>query len=96
MVTRTAEMTKDSSVQMKRNELMQDFLSVQNKAMEEHDQHAVTETTKSEEAALHADKEADGHGYEASERQKKEDETEKGSEPEHLVPAETHIIDITV
>ncbi len=56
MITRTAELAKDATSQLKRGELAQDYLAVQAKALAEHEQGVVQKAQKPHEALIQKDK----------------------------------------
>lgn len=99
MVTRAAEYAKESSVQQRKNELLQDYLSVQAKVAETQEKQKVAKTVQAEAAGIQLDKDAEGyggHGYDSS-SEEPSDETDRNQELlNQLLDTEEHAIDIKV
>lgn len=99
MVTRAAELVRDTSVQLKGSERMQDFLAIQAQAQTELDQSTVLKSTESEKVQLQLGDEGGGAGYTPAENEREgqatsEDEARLAAANDPLVPSEEHIIDI--
>lgn len=62
MVARTAEMSRDSSVQNRRGELSQNQLAVQNQAQDAQDTHRVGRTEEADQVEIRRDKEREESG----------------------------------
>jgi hypothetical protein len=93
MVTRTAEYVKESEHQMRRNDLMQDYLNVQGKLASEAAGRNVVKTVKAEASALHPDEKGGGGGGSESAPRGHAEADEDG---ESFSDGEPHIIDIVI
>lgn len=97
MVTRTAELSKESSNQIKRNELMQDYMSVQGRLMEEHEKQMVTGLQEAQEAVIQREREGSRGGADPEERDRRSGSSLSDQElAEELDGGEDHLIDIKV
>ncbi len=90
MVTRTAELSKDTSAQLKRGELSQQNFAENVKAAGEHAQKSVTRTEQSMGAQIHPDSESGdtyqpGGGGKRRERAPSDGELSVGSDEEHII-----------
>ena len=100
MITRAAELMKDSSVQLKKNELMQDFLAVQSKVIEEHEKQKVARAQETQEAEIQLERDRDSAQGErqggASKRKKEETQDPNQKLLEQLDSTGNHKIDIKI
>ncbi|MDR3278764.1 MAG: hypothetical protein LBT12_08315 [Oscillospiraceae bacterium] len=95
MVARTTEYVRETDHQMRRNELMQDYLNVQGKLANEAEGQNVIKTVKAEASALHLDeKGADGGGDGAEGAPR--DRAEAEEEEERFSDGEPHMLDIVI
>jgi hypothetical protein len=93
-VSRTAEFSKDLTNIQRRSELMQDFMSLQRKAVEEAQKHEVLKIESKDEVQITRDGKGTGRdGYEGRKKEKTEEEGEKPEEPKQ---SEGSRIDILV
>jgi hypothetical protein len=94
MVARTTEFVKETDHQMRRNELMQDYLNVQGKLASEAKGQNVRITVKAEASALHLDEKGGGGGGggESAERDREEPEEER----ERFSDGAPHRLDIVI
>ena len=96
MVTRAAELAKESSNQIKRNELMQDYMSVQGRLIEEHEKQMVTGLNEAQEVAIQREREGSRGGAFAEGQARGESSLSDQELDEELLSGENHIIDIKV
>jgi hypothetical protein len=100
MVTRTAEFSKDAVAQLKRNELLQDYLTVQSKETDMREAETVQRTPESEHMALHPDRDGGTQFAEARSGERDADKNEEASAEDEnedvgFAP-EKHILDIEI
>jgi len=96
MVTRTPDVARDASALIKRPEVNQEFLAVQQKAADAHNQSRVKGTEQSEMETIRTDVDGGGYGGGGSEGQENENE-EDGEIPMGMrVPPGNNLIDIRV
>ncbi len=72
MVTRTAELAKESSNQLKKNELTQEYMNIQAAEFERQKKQMVSKTNAAENLRLHPDKDSSGDNAASYRRRKKE------------------------
>lgn len=98
MVTRTADIMRENIAVQKKPEVTQNYLAVQAKANEAHDQKRVSRKTEVEMPKLRTEDGGGGSGGAAggSHSKRGKDGRDGRFEDEALVPAEDHVIDIKV
>ena len=96
MVTRAAEFMKDSSQQLRKNELLQDYLAVQSKVIDEKDKKTVSRTLETEKTGLHPDQGGGGSAGYGQAQKKSAGKAETSEDAANTVPAGQNIIDIKV
>ena len=96
MVTRAAEFVKDASVQQRKNELLQDYLTVQSKVVDAQEKQKVPKTLETEKMRMHPDQDGGGGYGGTAQKDAKSNKDEEQTPAGHAVPAEQHIIDIKV
>lgn len=97
MVTRTADIMRENIAVQKKPEVTQNYLAVQAKANEAHDQKRVARKTETEMPKLHTEDGGGGGGAAGGGHARSGKEGhESHFEEEALVPAEEHVIDIKV
>lgn len=98
MVTRSSELAKESSNQLRRTDLMQDYLNVHAAELERHKQKMVLKTVATEQAKLHTDK--DGSGGSTASRTMYKEKKQSDETPDELKilpdPNDKHLIDIII
>ena len=99
MVSRSPDLARDASAMMKRPEVTQEFLAVQKKMSDAHDQSRVKGTEQAEMENIRTD--VDGgsgsaHGGTGGGTGKDEDEVESEIAKSMLVPPGNNVIDIRV
>jgi len=60
MLAKVTELTRDTNSQLRKNELMQDYMSIQGKLLEEHREQAVTEREEAQRVAIQREREGSG------------------------------------
>jgi len=98
MITRTAELARDSSAQLRRNELMQDYLAAQTRALETQEKKSVAKTLNTQKGELRPDNDREGNGrdWSGDEREAREREQADQEQLAQLAPTGPHTIDITI
>ncbi|MDR1117320.1 MAG: hypothetical protein LBL09_03625 [Oscillospiraceae bacterium] len=97
MIARATDFVKESSNQLKKNELMQDYLAVQAKLESEHESNMVTRKTHLEQADMKLNKDGKGGGeYTGREKGKKGKPAEETEAAGGWVPGVEHKLDIKV
>lgn len=98
MVTRAAEYAKETSVQQRKNELMQDYLTVQARAVESKEKQKVAKTVETQETTVQLEKDAEGYGggYEGSSGASAKEESESEQLLKQLIDTSEHAIDIKI
>lgn len=97
MITRAADLARDSSALLKRAELTQDYLAIQAKASEAQEQKRVGRKTEVEMQKLQADKDGSGSGAAGySNANTKRKSRDPAQDPDTLVPPSNNVIDIRV
>lgn len=95
MVTRAADLAKDSSTQLKKNELMQDYLAVHAKAVEHQEQTKVAKAIESQQVSINKDKDKDSSPGSQDQNPKKTPEDEALEELDTYI-SDSSTIDIKI
>lgn len=95
MVTRTADFVRESSAELKRGELAQEYQHIRAAAMDEHSKNSTQATAESEQMDLHLNEDGSSAFAGNSSRDKKNGE-ETDDESTQLVPPGNSTIDIRV
>ncbi|MCL1828980.1 MAG: hypothetical protein FWG32_05735 [Oscillospiraceae bacterium] len=95
MIARVPDFVRETSTQLKVGDLMQEYLAVQNKIMEDREKSMVTKTNSPHHTELRLENESDGTGsyYESSENRERENSSQQSVLDEEIGVNE-HIIDI--
>ncbi|NLT57758.1 MAG: hypothetical protein GXX99_02210 [Clostridiales bacterium] len=97
MVTRAVDYARESSAQLKKSELMQDYMAVQGRLLEQQGQKSVGGAQKAEQAGIHPDRQRGG-GQAASDQERGTAEDSAAHSERELSEAlgepEAHLIDI--
>jgi uncharacterized protein (DUF3084 family) len=99
MITRAAELVRETSAQLKKTELMQDYLNVQSLELEKQKKHIVQKTPEIAHVEQIKDKQREGGSREAAHQGKGQDGKSREEESDALQIAaepETHHIDIKI
>jgi hypothetical protein len=98
MITRAADLARESSALQKKAELTQDYLAIQAKANEAQEQKRIARKTEVEMQKLHPDKDGGGGGGTGGGGGSKPKNSAKKAEPDSdtLVPPGNNVIDIRV
>ena len=97
MITRAAQLAKENSTIVRKDELTQEYLAAQQKAAGERDQKAVLRSAEAEGAPVHLEKDGkSGHGRDRKQNEKRDWEESAGDPAGTLVPSVEQKIDITI
>ena len=100
MVTRTAELAKESSNQLKKNELTQEYMNIQAAEFERQKKQMVSKTNVTENLRLHPDKDKSENNAGYYRRRKKEKKKNDGDPLDELKvapdPNKKHKIDVRI
>jgi len=99
MITRATELTKDSSAQLRKNELMHDYLAAQTRAIETRENQSVARTLKPQEIEIHLNNDREGSGgWTGPDGEREAEEREQADQDRlaQLAPIDPHTIDITI
>ena len=98
MITRAADLARDASQQVRKNELVQDYLSAQMNAQEQFEIQKAPKTNESEKVKLNLDKESEREGS-AKKRPSASSKQQKAVQENEVlkhVPSPDSIIDVII